>query len=68
MDGKVPEPKQPPSFVKGNQKAGAKKPNNFNLGAGDSDDEQPKNFFEPISYAKLMRVIGKYHPIDKEAK
>ena len=32
------------------------------------DDDQPKNFFEPISYAKLMRVIATCHPYDSETK
>ena len=38
-------------------------------GGGDADDEdQPKNFFEPISYAKLMRVIATSHPYNNETK
>lgn len=36
---------------------------------GNSDDEDaPRNFFEPISYSKLQRVIATHHPVDKETK
>ena len=35
---------------------------------GDFDEEQGLNFFEPISYKKLVRVIGQRHPIDPETK
>ena len=38
------------------------------LGGGEEDEDAPKNFFEPISYSKLQRVIGTHHPIDQETK
>jgi hypothetical protein len=34
------------------------------LGGAEDDEDGPKNFFEPISYSKLQRVIGTHHPID----
>ena len=69
--GRVPGPKQPATFIAGNLKAAAGKTGGPNLmmgGGNGSDDEGPKNFFEPISYAKLMRVIAACHPYDTETK
>ena len=69
--GRVPAPKQPAAFIAGNLKAANSKtgPSAMMMQAGDGDDEdQPKNFFEPISYSKLMRVIATYHPYDHETK
>ena len=38
------------------------------MGGGSDDDDQPMNFFEPISYKKLMRIISTCHPIDPDSK
>ena len=35
---------------------------------GNFEEEDEINFFEPISYAKLEKVISQRHPVDPETK
>jgi hypothetical protein len=37
-------------------------------GGDDENEDSQKNFFEPISYRKLMKVVATLHPIDQETK
>ena len=71
-NGRIPPPPQPQAFVNFNlamaSKGGGGGAGKTMLGGADDDEDGPKNFFEPISYSKLQRVIGTYHPIDPETK